>query len=537
MNELIEVLPLAEPFSQEGTSDEDREVIRAALRKKLHWHRNYDDTSPETLESMLNPVELLYQRLEANDLCVRHRWLFSDHWPQLPTRTREEDYSTRESHFSEARLHALNELQVASGMAGIERMVQECAHPETVGATLAEISWDETERANWIIAQGGSFPPRAAMTRCISGLLHWIPSPQSTSLINLVISKGLQLGWTPETIARLMLLTRFEPETWNIVDAHGDEAIRIYWSEIFPGMSRPDGASYLGYVLRHLLEVARPRAALHYCEFALEQTDARLLFEMLQRFVRGEEPDGHRLESWRLGEMLGRLEKSGEIEKMELVRLEFQLFPALTYGQESSAASLYEAITSEAALFCELICLFYKPEHGESEEPVTEATRSAAVTAWSLLRHCARQPGTRHDGSIDHDAFTKFISDARELCRQADRLTVCDARIGEILAHAPADEDGQWPFAPARLILDQPEMEEMRRGFHIGTRNKRGVTSRGMLDGGEQERALASQYRRLAEPLHTNQPYVAALLEEIARSYERDGEREDIEANLRREGY
>jgi len=78
----------------------------------------------------------------------------------------------------------------------------------------------------------------------------------------------------------------------------------------------------------------------------------------------------------------------------------------------------------------------------------------------------------------------------------------------------------------------------MRNGFIVGTtHNKRGVTSRGMWDGGAQERDLADHYRSFADKLHLSQPNIANLLEQIARSYEQDGKREDTEANLRKEGY
>jgi len=242
-------------------------------------------------------------------------------------------------------------------------------------------------------------------------------------------------------------------------------------------------------------------------------------------------------DSWHLGEMLTYLEKSGEIDKSALIQLEFGLFPALRYGQESSAALLYHSIMTEPALFAELITILYKPAHGEREEQVTDALRDSAGTVWSILHGCARQPGTRVDGTIDHDAFRQFIKNARELCQQADRLDVCDSTIGQILAHAPSDEDGLWPFAPAREELEPLDREVMRNGFIVGTHNKRGVTSRGMWDGGAQERDLADHYRSFAEKLYLSQPNIANLLEQIARSYEQDGNREDTEANLRKEGY
>ena len=192
---------------------------------------------------------------------------------------------------------------------------------------------------------------------------------------------------------------------------------------------------------------------------------------------------------------------------------------------------------SEPSLFAELISLVYKPRHQESEEPMTEAARTAASHAWEILQACTRMPGTGADGRIDADAFTRFIDGVRDLCDQADRLMVCDLTLGKVLAHAPADEDGTWPFSPAREVLDRPELEDMRRGFCTGSFNKRGVTSRSPWDGGGQERDLATYYRNQAERVQYSQPNVATMLEGIAKNYEHHGKHEDDEASLRKEGF
>ena len=281
----------------------------------------------------------------------------------------------------------------------------------------------------------------------------------------------------------------------------------------------------------------RPRTALQCCQYALKHISADLLYSALQQFLAGEEPDGPLIASWHLGEMLESWERSSSVEKMALIQLEFGLFPALGYGQESKAAALYTGVMTEPALFTELLCYIYKPEHGERDDPSTDATRAAAETSWEILHACTLQPGTQADGSIDIDAFTLFIDSARDLCRQKDRLTMCEKILGQILAHAPADEDGTWPFLPARNVLDRPELEEMRTGFSIGARNKRGITSRSPCDGGYQERDLSTHYRSQAERIQYVHPNMAATLEKIAKSYEYEGRAEDLDASLRKESY
>jgi hypothetical protein len=116
-------------------------------------------------------------------------------------------------------------------------------------------------------------------------------------------------------------------------------------------------------------------------------------------------------------------------------------------------------------------------------------------------------------------------------------LKVAQHSIGEILARAPVGEDSVWPGSPARDILTRSDYEEMRRGFEIGTYNKRGIASRAPTAGGDQERNLAQQYRKWGEALAVSHPHLADTLERIARHYEDVGRREDHDAALTRERY
>lgn len=110
-------------------------------------------------------------------------------------------------------------------------------------------------------------------------------------------------------------------------------------------------------------------------------------------------------------------------------------------------------------------------------------------------------------------------------------------KLGQILAHAPADNDGTWPFSPAREVLDRLELETLREGFRLGIWESRGVTSRIPDEGGDQERELAKTYRSHAQALQHSYPNLAATLNEVARWYESDGLHEDRRALLRREEY
>jgi hypothetical protein len=76
----------------------------------------------------------------------------------------------------------------------------------------------------------------------------------------------------------------------------------------------------------------------------------------------------------------------------------------------------------------------------------------------------------------------------------------------------------------------------MERGFMVGVHNKRGVTSRGMTEGGQQEFDLAADFEAKAELIEATHPRTAGALRQIADSYRAEGQRNDEEARRFLEG-
>lgn len=536
-NQVMQVLALMEPFTLSAANDGDREILCAALRETIHWHRNYNDASHEEIDSWLPTVESCYERLAPIDLVRRYCWLFDSYWVELPIREREVPLDARQVAISTTRVAALTELQEKLGMGGIDQLLTACADPGIVGKTLAEMDFATGYCTEWLGAKDEDFKQGTPTAWCVTGFLRAISLPRSVELLGKVMALADQQSWSVDKRVNFLVLASPVRATWECACACGPEVKATYWNSVQPAGYFDDESIDLLFVLRRLLEVKRPRTALQCCQYAPQHIDADLLYCALQQLLAGEEPDGPAIQSRHLGEMLEALEKSNSIDKGALIQLEFGLFPALGYGQEHRASALFKGLMTEPHLFTELICSLYKPEHGEREEPVTDAGRATAKIAWRIFYACRLQPGTRDDSTIDPDAFTVFIDAAIDLCRQKDRLTMCEQTLGQILAYAPADEDGTWPFLPARDVLDRQEFEEMRNGFIVGTHNSRGVTSRSPCEGGDQERDLSAHYRSQAERTQYAHPNMSATLERIAKSYESQGNREDLEASLRKEGF
>jgi hypothetical protein len=259
--------------------------------------------------------------------------------------------------------------------------------------------------------------------------------------------------------------------------------------------------------------------------------------DMMEGVLRGQEPDGALLGSWEIANIVDALEANPVVDRERLARLEFALLRPLGYGGERKAKTLYGAVMAQPKLFAELISLAYKPRHAEQTESPTDQERNAALTAWGLLRNSPTMPGQDVGGPIDAEAVARFVTEARELCRQSERLEVCDITLGGILARAPAGEGGVWPHEAMRETLDLPEHGDIRRGLSAGLFNKRGVTSRAYHEGGRLERDLAEDYRRHADALRNAYPLLATTLDAMAGSYDRDARWADTQAKLRIEGH
>jgi hypothetical protein len=86
-------------------------------------------------------------------------------------------------------------------------------------------------------------------------------------------------------------------------------------------------------------------------------------------------------------------------------------------------------------------------------------------------------------------------------------------------------------------LIDNVNSEELNRGLITQVNNNRGVTSRGLLDGGAQERELADQYKQHAGAIRDLWPVTASVLDRIANGYLSDARREDLGAELEEDSW
>ena len=240
--------------------------------------------------------------------------------------------------------------------------------------------------------------------------------------------------------------------------------------------------------------------------------------------------------NWAVEQMIRALDARPDVARPTLVSLEWAYFQALRFSSWPSP-NLQKALSTDPAFFVQILCVVYAPapDSGvvEAEPKDADAAAALASQAWQLLREWKHVPGADDAGHIDGQALFEWVRGARAGCMATGRQEVGDQKIGDILAASKAAEDGVWPLAPVRDVIEDAKSVELETGVLLGVINRRGVTVRMPDEGGGLERALAARFRKDAKATALDWPRTAALLERIAQHFEDDARREDEAAERR----
>ena len=141
-------------------------------------------------------------------------------------------------------------------------------------------------------------------------------------------------------------------------------------------------------------------------------------------------------------------------------------------------------------------------------------------------------PGVDESGKIDSGLLQKWVDEVRDLASKCGRIDVADMHIGEVFAQYP-ENTHNWPPDEICSILEEINTDSIKRNFSCAIYNKRGSHTKGVFEGGEQERELAKYFHDLASNHKNKFPHVASILEGLSKGYEAEAKREDETAEKR----
>ena len=337
---------------------------------------------------------------------------------------------------------------------------------------------------------------------------------------------------------RLFTCAPFRDQTWRLLDRQ-DRLVRDrYWRTVFPAPTQFAG-SEINELIDCLLEAERPRAAFFAIQFDWDKVETSRLRRLLKAIVNvTTEPAGHfKIEPYDLSDALDSLDRRPGVTVNEMAQMEFAFIELLDHS-ERGIPHLEQKMTESPSLFVQILALLFKRKDGGQDPPewrVDDPDRRASLqsAAYRLLHEVSRIPGSDGDRKVDTDVLEQWINEARRLCKEHGRAEIGDEQVGELLAKAPAEEDGSWPCRAVCEVLESAASQDVARGLRIGASNAREFFD-GPDEDGTQDRDLSAKYRAWAQRLAIEYPYVAGVLEQIADGYARDAGLEDSRALVRK---
>lgn len=534
------VWDLVDAWRKNGVSDSATARVREKIRITV-LSRDAGRKQPGIHRATLTEAaRKVYAELEPADLIQKHAWLFKDSWIRESADEiwgEEKEYEKHQERIDGMRVDALKGVYSERGFDGVFDLALQGSAQGQVGWHMARDVLAKSDIASFILATlrpgSNQLPPeRAGILR---GALIALKPEERESLLS-----GTLAALDDSEKARLLLLAPFDRSTWHMVDRLSPESQKSYWEEIQPG-SVIEPREAIDEAVERLLKAKRPKVAFAVVRLAIENVRPDLVVDLLNEIARpGNENDKDvRLNSYDIKKAFELLTGHSGVSLEDKAKLEFAYIDVLAGGlgsDESHIGNLERYIEMNPMLWVQALAWAFKRKSGGEDPPAferPEGRQDLAERGYRLLEGMRRIPGLREDGTIARENLASWVQAVRTASAEIDRLELCDINLGGLFAHAPEGAVSVWPCEAVRDVMEELNSRKVFDGAHTGIYNLRGVHWRG--EGGAQERELAAKYRGWGEALRFTHPHLSSsLLLEIAQTYEKEAEREDAEAGIRR---
>ncbi|HEX5403967.1 MAG TPA: hypothetical protein VFX16_16905 [Pseudonocardiaceae bacterium] len=519
-------------LSESHIDDQMRSRIFNAIRDKVARHRTYSGTNWALPEGELSVLEESAIVIRPHSEVARTSWLFKSPWISLGNPLEHEDHRRYDAIVSLKRREVVIRLMVVGGLPMVIELATTTEYQRLVGGTLGEcfsdvgnqlLTWLDRDQSVYFEVAAGYFEKRILR--------------EGETLLDRMVANADASG----VKATLLNLCYDRPAVWRRLMDLPPDVSRLYWSK-FRYFGLGDNFGQVEQAAKGMMGVSRFAATLDlialYARNAGSLDIAEIAARAVEGMLNGDSADAEiSLLSVHDFEVIFRLlaEHRVSLGVQRVANLEWNLLPIGTFDEE--APTLHTVLAEDASFFAELVGYVYKRDDVELDgaDVVPENERRVARRAFEVLGSWRKCPGIGADGTLESELLSTWISVARSELNDRGVLRSGDGEIGRVLAFAPSDSDGHFPPLIVRDLLEEMQNDEMDAGLEIGIFNKRGVTTRGVFDGGVQELDLSNKFSADAER-SSEWPRTRKILAQLAQTYESDARSEDSEAERRRRG-
>ncbi|MBB6017461.1 hypothetical protein ACFP9V_18450 [Deinococcus radiopugnans] len=499
------------------------------LRHFVAKQQEYPDAGWAMEGTRLQRLQALADQLRPADPVLRHRWLFG-HAPMLGVLWEPEEYGAREEALDQTRIGALTEILTGQGLPGIERLLDMLDKSDVafaVGHVLARIPDAPLDDPDVLVAliQRGE----TGLLLVLGVVRTWLSTRGREHTETFLKSSGLFAGPDQQS-AQLLLVLPTDERTWALVAQQKAEVEQLYWQQVQPYAVDRQAAGHVRTAFNQFLVHARPGAAFDLAEATpLSLTGEEWISLLLRMVAEGNEAIQNR--SYQILKVLERLSDQSDVDEVALSQLTWLYLPL--YHFRSAPRALTRVLLSNPAEYADMVARAYPKEEADEESDTRDGQRQAErERAFGLLQSLRGIPGSTEDGQIDASALRQWVLGARERLQALDLTRIGDSSIGQLLATASQAPDGQWPPAPVCDVIEEVASETLEENLRVGRLNLRGVTSRNLDSGGQQEHELVALYTQRAQTLEGRWPRTSSVLRALAQHYLAEAGSHDERAEL-----
>ncbi len=526
----IEALVRTEPTPLPG---DVRSQIWTAIRELLHWINSHGDADTKKYVPALKQ-EL--ERFAPENVLDSYAWILGNAWPNLPE-GEPEDYNEREELISKTRENAAREVLDRTPIGQIVDYASRVQYVGVFGHSFGKVV-SENEDTQFVDTMVRHTPMNVGLV--VGYSLGRVEAKGREWIVEHTRRLQAQDG-SPQAIAALYLGAPEGQSTWAEVASYGKDVELAYWQHA-RGRSR-EATGDVDIAIAKLIEANRPEIALELAGApkASVQSDTlqRLVRALLEFDPKGRSVDGTMFRFY-LGAVFNQLYQRNELSLEELAALEWPFARILSdrlHRPTNMPLAVHRLLQRDPSFFAMLVSLIYRRD--DKQESLSDAgidheqKKNRADNAREILASWRLMPGLQDDGAIVEATLNDWVDRARRQCADTGHVTGCDLQIAEILARSPSGSDGAWPHEAVRNVIETLQNRVVDEHFEVAIYNNRGVTTRGLDDGGAQERALAKKYEDMSKVVGPRWPRTRTILLRVAAHYKRYAKHEDVSTELR----
>jgi hypothetical protein len=495
----------------------EKRPIWEALIDLTTNHRKFSEAEWAMPKEIVERIDAVATRLAPKEPALVARRLFTSRDWDLHDETG--SYEEQQKKLSEARQAAVLEVLKATKLAGVVSLAKEVESARQLGIALGHIKEDAADTTllpTFLMHDEKALKDLAGgfvIGRLLSQGLNWV-------------DKILGQPWDPPAKLELLLLLPFEEHTWTRVEKYlGAQQQNEYWSRANVWGSAEK--EKLLNVIPKLLENARPLAALNCLDRLIYhkiQFPPELAVQTLLDLLKSKEAVGGH-DRYEVQDLIKWLQTHPPKDEKAILTVEWNYLPVLGRHSQARPKTLERRLAEDPAFICEVIRAVFRSDKIKKEEwKPTEEDKALAKNAYELLQDWALVPGATVKGGFDPDAFRRWLKEVTRISESTGHLAITMHMVGQVLPHTPADPDGLWIHTAVAEALNAKEADEMRDGYTNKLFNMRGVHG---FTSGKEELEIAAGYHKKAEALDAKGfQRIAASIRELAKSYEREAERE-----------